>query len=818
MNANKTNRGKLLALVAVLAMVFAGAAVMMSDNGVDAAAKDPTYLSGAITATQNYGDGTEVVVTDDLTIPSGMAMIVSGTGKLTVNEGATITIEAGGQLIFQQTDGNNPTVEINGDIVAEGTMPQGYTTVAEEAKPTNAQYFGAIVNNTTNDGETGVFLNGTITLEEGAELIMTDEASDAQTQTPGTNVIAITGITALTDANGDIVLSNGAAINVTKKSSDISIIADQDVMLNEGATLDVNGKINDVTVTSVGTGTYYTTGSVTVNATPNTYDNEEYAKDASDLTFTVTNQSVSAYTTPNDSDSRITLKQFIVNIDGTLAVEDALTVNAGTSVAKGQPANFYTTDKVEISNNKIVGMSSVTGTFTADIGSDVTIAPGAYLNVTGTADFKYDDEATDNGKVTVQGTIAVSGTVNGYILKDKSTFEASGEYRIIVNGGTVALKTDASDVMALYNALGFEPKIYGTIYMIDGETSSDLGTVYITDFDVAITNATAAEVEDVYVIAYGAHMRTTADYAVNNGAPIVDSNVVIPDGMTVTIVNALVVAENGTLMIEDGGEIAFQSRQNTAKLWVEGKVIDYDGIMSKYEDDMDAFIYEVKKTTETDTEEYVTYTTLKIALAEAQPGETIDLHGQIVIDENMTIPEQVTVVTDVDDGEEAAITLVGATLTVNGTLEIKDGATVDLKTNADNNNEADVVVNNIVANADDTTFTYIDDAAYVVDGAYFTGTIGDYEATPFITSAAVAGTNSAAATTDIILMGTINMGDVTFTEGEDNDSLQVLIPERRSRPEPSHSTEPTSDSPPPTLREPSSPEPSPLPPQPATSP
>ena len=429
MNANvmKTNGVKLFALVAVLAMVFAGAAVMMSDNGVDAAAKDPTYLSGAITATQNYGDGTEVVVTDDLTIPSGMAMIVSGTGKLTVNEGATITIEAGGQLIFQQTDGNNPTVKINGDIVAEGTMPQGYTTVANGAKPTNAQYYGAIVNNTTNDGETGVFLNGTITLEEGAELIMTDVASDAQTQTPGTNVIAITGITALTDANGDVVLSNGAAINVTKKSSDVSIIADQDVMLNEGATLDVNGKINDVTVTSVGTGTYYTTGSVTVNATPNTYDNEEYAKDASDLTFTVTNQSVSAYTTPNDSDSRITLKQFIVNIDGTLAVEDALTVNAGTSVAKGQPANFYTTDKVEISNNKIVGMSTVTGTLTVNVGSDVTIAGGAYLSVSGTLDIKYDDDVkageVDNGNVTINGTLYVTGTVSGYVLtKDSPPF------------------------------------------------------------------------------------------------------------------------------------------------------------------------------------------------------------------------------------------------------------------------------------------------------------------------------------------------------------------------------------------------------------
>ena len=56
----KTNGVKLFALVAVLAMVFAGAAVMLSDSGVDAA-NEPTRLSGAITATQNFGDGTEVI-------------------------------------------------------------------------------------------------------------------------------------------------------------------------------------------------------------------------------------------------------------------------------------------------------------------------------------------------------------------------------------------------------------------------------------------------------------------------------------------------------------------------------------------------------------------------------------------------------------------------------------------------------------------------------------------------------------------------------------------------------------------------------------
>ena len=120
MNVSKTNGVKLLAAVMVLTMVFAGAAVVMSDDGVDAASSTvngTTYLSGDVTATQQFGVGTNVVVNDDLSIPAGMALIING-GKLTVDAGATITIAAGGQLILLGAS----TVTINGNIVAEGTI------------------------------------------------------------------------------------------------------------------------------------------------------------------------------------------------------------------------------------------------------------------------------------------------------------------------------------------------------------------------------------------------------------------------------------------------------------------------------------------------------------------------------------------------------------------------------------------------------------------------------------------------------------------------------------------------------------------------
>ena len=768
MNAimNKTNGVKLFALVAVLAMVFAGAAVMMSDSGVDAATTNKdgtTYISGDVTSTQNFGDGTNVVVNGDLTIPAGMSLIISGTGKLTVDVGATITIQAGGQLIFQQTkdEGSNvyknPTIDINGDIVAEGTKP---TTLPQGQ--TEYTYAGAIVNNTQNDGETGVSLSGTITLEKGAEFVSIGD------KTIGGQALAVVA------EGGDIVLENGAALNVTKKTSNISKIGGQNVILNEGAVFTMNGQATSkVTVQATGTATYYTAGAIVLNEAGNTYDPTD--RTTSELVFTVTNQTTPALTKDNVDDSRITLRQYILNVDGTVAAGDVLSTAEGVVYNKNPEDGFNGYYQLnDTKNYKFLPTVSVTGSLNVDADSKVTIATGTYVSVSGsiTVDHDKDADSQPADTITVNGTVYLTGSIEadiGNITLSQPATAASDLF--IVDGGKVTLTGANMTNMAL--PANISGHVYGSVYWVEGEETD---TVYICDFDEAVAGATAAESEYVIVFAWGAQNRDTATQAADNLAYTVDTEITIPDGMTLMIVNALIIGENGVLNLEDGSDVIFQSITSTTepKMWVEGKVVDYGEVML-YEEDGESFIYEVKKTTETDTEEYATYTTLKIALAEAQAGEVINLHGQVTIDENLTIPADVTVITDVDGADDAALTISGAVLTVNGTLEMADSATIDLETDADTEAKADIVVNNILAN--NNGYEYTGDAEYVIDGAYFTGTIGDYEGIDFITSAAVAGMNSAAATSDITIRGTVNMGDVTFTEGVDADSdgLDVLI-------------------------------------------
>ena len=753
MNANvtKTNGVKLFALVAVLAMVFAGAVVMMDDS-VDAA-NDTTYLSGQVTATQNYGDGTNVVVNGDLTIPAGMAMIISGTGKLTINDGATLTIKAGGQLIIQQTtvggETHTPTVNINGNITAEGTESADFST-----KYPDITYIGAIVNNAPaydSSAKNGVQLAGTITLQRGAELITSDNIDGVATVEEATSITA------------GIAVQSGATIDVTSRSSGISVIENQTIELASGATFSLKGHVKNVNVNAVGTGTYYTTSAATISAGQN-YDADNY----SELVFTVTTQNTPALTDEADANSRITLKQFILNVDGTVDGNDTLTAVEGESINGKSTQKYYdvehgeakTAGSTDYRRNAISPMSSITGTLTVEAGSTLSVDESAYVLISGTVTIKSTtaNSTTTYANVDLNGTLDVTGKITADAGENNLTLAGT----IIVDGGSVALTGDDAYIGGLATSVT-SAKLYGTLYVVENEKDS---TAYICDFDVAIANATQAKVETVYVFAYGSQNRTTADGAAYNGAFVIDTTITIPADMNLYIWNSIVVGETGTLVLEDGAIVTLKekgSRDNAGTIFVDGKVVDYSGgdAMYDYEGtqnyDKGKFLYQVKKTAETETDTIVTYTTLKIALGEASAGEQIQLNGAVKIDEDMEIPADVTVITD-STVTGTVLTVESATLTVNGILEIA-GDEKKVALTKDGDAEAgSIVVNNYIKNADDQTFT---DGTSVkaIPGAYFAGQIGeDDSGTNYVSSIAV---------------GKISMGDVTFTQGDSKTTVNI---------------------------------------------
>ena len=193
MNANvtKTNGVKLFALVAVLAMVFAGTAVMFSDSGVSAAADDDvTYLGGTIKSTdpQYYDAGTNVEVLRDLVIPDGVTLTIAG--KMIVPADYTVTVQEGGKLIIDR--GAAVTFDGNLALKTGSILENGAVT-----DTTNTKYGSPL----------GLYINNGFTVEKGAYIIGVNKT--IETVTSSGDVSNVGGV----DANG--VDSNVGSITIS---------------------------------------------------------------------------------------------------------------------------------------------------------------------------------------------------------------------------------------------------------------------------------------------------------------------------------------------------------------------------------------------------------------------------------------------------------------------------------------------------------------------------------------------------------------------------------------------------------------------------
>ena len=782
----KTYRVKLFALVAVLAMVFAGAAVMM-DDGVDAAPEGTTYLSGDVTATQTFGTGTNVVVNGNLNIPAGMALVING-GKFTVESGATIKIAAGGQLILLGTS----NVTINGNIIATGTITT--EDAADYAKIENSpDYYAAIVNQIDEPVEktSGLIVAGTITLERGAQLISVPTGSGTFTPIVGDDS-AEKDITITGTGKGVIALQNGASIDVTKRNTQISEISGQTILMNQGATVSINAHANNVTLQATSTSPYYTAGKVIINSEANDYVDPEgkdsaKLKSTSNLTFTVTSQTTPALI-KNEADGAtkdtpVTVRQYVINIEGTIDAGDNVAVESAVANndAEDTAYEFYevTEDgkipasdgvKIDMPSASVTGSLTVTKNSSGTTGSTQvsTLTLNGYMIVSGTLTGQYNVNTTDSSKNAfagvdvggTPGTLYITGSVSFHFnsIYDETDGTKVSGVTIYIDGGKMTIYGAAVD--QTYN---LETKVYAGAYTVTDETGSN-STSYFCDFTTAVEEAIAAGADEVWTFAAGADAATDAKEAIEAGAPVIDGKITIPADMTLHVFDALVVGENGELELMADAIVSIEHENYT--IYVQGKVTDHDGVMSEYDENIEMFDYEVKKTTEGETETIYTYTTLKIALGEAVSGDEIQLSKPVTIEENMTIPEGVTVSTV--DATGAVLTIKSATLTVNGTLVITNNSSTVTLTNATNSKTVgSVTVNNIVQNATNATFTDGSTGVTPIAGAYFNGTIGEVEDTNFITSPAVAAANVANNSTGAIdINGKISLGDITFTQGD----------------------------------------------------
>ena len=762
MNASKTNGVKLLAVVAVLAMVVCAFAAVMPAEETEAAAGDTQYYSGTLDKLQEFTSGTNVIIDKDLTIKSTTTTVpAEGDGQsttktsygllrisastVTINAGVTITVEKGGYLFFDK----DSTIVNNGNIIVKngGVFYNSADEYNAEEKT------GALTN------------NGSIEIQRGGTL----DAATYNNYTGGTG-----GTPAFTVGSpaGNIIVSADGSIKSLGTKTTPSTFNNQAISMAVGATVDLTSKITGVTVdANVGTGVY-TYGSV--NLALKSGETNQTNQEITNISFSVTSERIAdAYYGTNvaSAKSYARANAYILDISGSLGAYTDATVKANPAVTTDSNKLFmkdYDTDKAI--NVEIKGAVNITGNFDVNANTGFTVEEYAIVNVSGSIDVAGKAATTDAGSDAAMATLTLKGIINvsGQVTIDSVAAATAG--------GTVVLTDGTDNIKKAYlNIIGegeitIEDYAFNQTYTnaplgVNGVTYTDKDDVFhVTNLDKAVAGATSENNGDEitvwgYNIGRG-NVAYTNPYVIN-------ADYTFPEDLTVNVEGYAVIAEGATVTVPESASLT--GGNSVAELIVEGALMDYTMAA-----DEGAFTLTADVRTIDADETYYLYTSLEAALADAVEGDTIELYGDNVnIEENLTIQSGVTV-----DAYGKTLTVAkNTTLTIDGVLDLSTNSNSKLILTdvgeSTSDRDGSVVLNNmiVVSNIDNTGIT----SPSPVPGFYVVGDIGETVGGNYIMAPAVAAANSATLT-EVSAKGELTYnGELTFTAGENNEDTPVSI-------------------------------------------
>ena len=236
----KANMTKVMAVIAMMAVVFAGVAVMASDS-TDAADSKITYISGEINADTEFGTGTIVVVNGNLSIVNGATLSILDGAKFTVNEGVTLTVNGLGvnadkkpvaddKATFSVADGADVTV--NGDVVVGDSR----LTVANVTAVTVEDSEGMLVTgaHVAKIGDENV--EATITVAAGAPVFGNGSGSFVAFDV---TVTVAAGATAVSNgAKFDEIVVDGT-LDITSATRGVKTVEAAVMTVNEGGSVEI---------------------------------------------------------------------------------------------------------------------------------------------------------------------------------------------------------------------------------------------------------------------------------------------------------------------------------------------------------------------------------------------------------------------------------------------------------------------------------------------------------------------------------------------------------------------------------------------------
>ena len=572
--ATFTNDGKVVLLdkdasISSTGVTYAGTGIIDSS----AIASD-VQISGDVETVTTYGLYQIVTITGDVTLLKGTAITING--KLIINDGVTVTIEDGAQLII---DGPAATMENNGTIIVESDVSSAVATDLNK-KGERFSYIGGLVlrdqSVSTNNGAIVLSYALLSTDGPGPQTSMTVSAKliNYGTLTVGENNKLDNGTTAVAienKADGSITvtgqiytINNAGTVVIDGIGSTISNIAD-------GATVTVISTKGDLTVNDTGfmygktavTGTNSfaitignatSVGSYTVTSevTKTTNDDGTITYGKKMLVAGAVTETNTAASSPHAS-ARVT---GTVNISGEVTIGDDVVISGETLKVSGtltaKLGTQITVDKLTVTGEVVVGERAVSATtVNAAMYKVVIINPASTTYYYSTLD-KAIAGATKASVNEVTATGDVSVKANIEIPAGMTVKQTSGKITVGSSTATDVTMTVAKD---------------GKINQTSGATIDVKGTLYITDKKTGINRGATVTCE---VIAEGetdlrytnfnsaiAAAGTSPVTITLNGQTKITSDSVIPENVTIDmngqkfIVEGAKLTINGTLYVDE---------------------------------------------------------------------------------------------------------------------------------------------------------------------------------------------------------------------------------------------------------------------------
>ncbi len=469
----KLNRGKCLALAAVLAIVVCAFAVALPTNS-DAA--DIVYYNGDISKDQNVATGVIAEVNGDMNIKNGATFTVSAGATLTVNTGVKVTVDGQGAA---DEGGDVPNAEF---VVEDGArvIVNGEIVIGQYGEAVFASLPDVVA-----DAETGIytgtFIYGTVTAQNGGVLSIIAEVMDGgsvKVDSDGEQVSAIGGILAMLDGATAYIEGNvPVALVIGAVGADLSKAIPENIDILGAAVMLETTEEDSATDVSQLTFTAVTVSNTVYKDVEGTMTECTALVSYLDVSGVVNNADlIIAHSEDEEYKDKATDGK-PVELSSAVTVTDELTVTENGCLIVGA------TDDVEIPDTEIEAPNfKASGTVTVAEGGELVLSGDvtfSELSVAGTATVHGNASLTADA-LEIQGTVAVEET---------GTIDAD----VIYVGTTEAMKAVSAGAAA---ALSGEGTVYAElIYVAAGASVDD---AILEDLCSVVFQVQGADVVTVY--------------------------------------------------------------------------------------------------------------------------------------------------------------------------------------------------------------------------------------------------------------------------------------------------------------------------------